>query len=363
MAEPRLTLGEEIDLGIVAGGPISLATYMGMCLTHPTKGYYRRATPLGAGGDFITAPEISQMFGEVIGAFIGDLYLQMGSPERFTLLELGPGRGTLAADALRVATRIPGLHDALTLALYETHPDLMAIQRKTLAAYAPVFLADPEEVSGAPLLIIANEFFDALPIRQFVRNGARWHERMVGLVEGKRAFGLSPMPMPADAIPGAYRNAGEGEVAEIGLAARQFMERLSRLIAPRGGAVLAIDYGYERSGPGDTLQAVSQHGFADPLTEPGMIDLSSHVDFETLGHAARMAGLNVWPLVTQGRFLTSLGVAHRAATLASNNPQQAEAIASARDRLIGEDQMGRLFKVLCAASPGLVPAGFPPSGA
>src|SRR5690554_1916079 len=166
-----LSLGDLIDMQIRQNGPMSLATYMGLCLTHPTRGYYRKADPLGAKGDFITAPEISQTFGEMIGAWVADLWFQMGAPEKFTLLELGPGRGTLLADALRVATRATGLGAALDIRLFETNPVLVAMQRERLSSYDPVWIDDVEEIGGAPLVVIANEFFDALPIRQFVRRG------------------------------------------------------------------------------------------------------------------------------------------------------------------------------------------------
>ncbi|QJR20528.1 SAM-dependent methyltransferase [Pelagibacterium halotolerans] len=340
-------------------GPMSLATYMGLCLTHPTRGYYRKADPLGASGDFITAPEISQTFGEMIGAWIADLYLQMGSPEKFTLLELGPGRGTLMSDALRVASRATGLAKALDLKLYETNPVLTAMQREKLSAYFPDWVEDIETLGSSPLIIIANEFFDALPIRQFVRRADKWFERSVGLSDGKRSFGLSPTPYEEALIGEAFAEAENGEVAEIGLAAQQFMGQLCRLLAPRGGALLAIDYGYEHTQPGETLQALSRHARVDPLAQPGAADLTTHVDFEALGRAGRMAGLTVHPIVTQGSFLTSLGLAERHAALATANPEKAHSLASAFDRLTRADQMGELFKVLCAASPGLRPAGFP----
>lgn len=357
MPDPDLSLGDLIDMQIRTSGPISLATYMGLCLTHPSRGYYRKADPLGQSGDFITAPEISQTFGEMIGAWMADLYNQMGSPSRFTVLELGPGRGTLMADALRVAARIPGFMNGLTLALYETNPDLIEKQRAALSQYNPQWLDDIEKLPETPVIVIANEFFDALPIRQFVHRQGKWYERSVGLVDGKRAFGLSPTPYDESLLGDAFANAEDGAVAEIGLAAQQFMGQLARLVAPRGGAILAIDYGYEHSQPGETLQAVSAHAYVDPLAQPGEADLTAHVDFQALARAARMAGLNVHPLATQGDFLTSLGLVQRHAALAKANPDREDALAAALDRLTSPAQMGTLFKVLCAASPGLKPAG------
>ncbi len=358
MPDTSLSLGDLIDMQIRTNGPISIATYMGLCLTHPTRGYYRKADPLGAGGDFITAPEISQMFGEMIGAWIGDLYIQLGSPRSLTLLELGPGRGTLMADALRVAGRVPGLSDALVLALYETNPDLKAIQSETLGAFDPGFVSEPEDISADPVIVIANEFFDALPVRQFVQRGNKWFERMVGLEGDRRVFGLSPTPYDAALLGPAFADAPEGAVAEIRLAARQFGERLGKVIGPRGGALLAIDYGYAHTQPGETLQALSRHRFADPLEAPGEADLTAHVDFEALGDALRMAGLSVHRLVTQGDFLTSLGITARHAALRRANPDQAGALDAALHRLTHPDEMGTLFKAFCAASPGLKPAGF-----
>lgn len=358
MPENKLSLGDLIDMQIRTQGPMSIATYMGLCLTHPTRGYYRKADPLGAGGDFITAPEISQMFGEMIGAWIADLFVQMGSPSQITVLELGPGRGTLMADALRVATRVPGFADALSLALYETNPDLKLIQSQTLNPFDPTFIAEPEDISAAPVIVIANEFFDALPVRQFVHREGKWFERMVGLAGGKRVFGLSPTPYDAALLGPAFSDAPEGAVAEISLASRQFAERIGRVIAPRGGALLAIDYGYGTTQPGETLQALSRHRFADPLAEPGAADLTTHVDFEALGDALRMAGLNIAPLVEQGDFLKILGITARHQALVRSNPDDATALDAALHRLTHPDEMGSLFKVFCAASPGLRPAGF-----
>ncbi|WMT86018.1 SAM-dependent methyltransferase [Pelagibacterium sp. 26DY04] len=358
MPEQGLSLGDLIDMQIRQNGPMSLATYMGLCLTHPTRGYYRKADPLGVKGDFITAPEISQTFGEMIGAWIADLYFQMGAPEKFTLLELGPGRGTLMADALRVATRATGFAAALDLKLYETNPVLIAMQRDRLAAYAPEWIDEVETIGSAPLVVIANEFFDALPIRQFVRRNGKWYERSVGLSQGKRSFGLSPTPYDEALIGEAFATADEGEVAEIGLAAQQFMGQICRLIAPRGGAILTLDYGHAETQPGETLQALARHTHVDPLAQPGAADLTAHVDFQALGRAARMAGLIVHPLAEQGPFLSSLGLAERHSALATANPEKAASLATAFDRLTSPDQMGTLFKVLCASSPGLRPAGF-----
>jgi SAM-dependent MidA family methyltransferase len=349
-----------IDMQIRTGGPMSIATYMGLCLTHPSKGYYKNADPLGVKGDFITAPEISQMFGELIGFFCVGLWQQMGSPRDFTLLELGPGRGTLMADMLRVACRAEGFRDGLDLRLFETNPALIAEQHARLEPYGAKWVDSFDKIGPGPLLVVANEFFDALPIRQFVRGKDGWHERMVGLDEGKRRFGLNPTPIPPEAMPPALADAEPDSVLEVGLAGGEVMKRLAANVARQGGAILAIDYGYARTRTGETLQGVRRHGYADVLEAPGETDLSAHVDFEALGTIATQAGLAVQPLATQGDWLTRMGIVQRAAALGAANPTLAADIEAAKDRLVAPGQMGDLFKVFCAASPGLMPAGFAP---
>lgn len=353
-----LTLEQQIDLQIATSGPISVATYMGLCLTHPSKGYYRAAEPLGAKGDFVTAPEISQMFGELIGFWLVNLWQQMDEPNAFTLLELGPGRGTLMADILRVACRAPGFRDALQLRLFETSPVLMAEQKARLEVYDPKWLQDFESFDDGPVLIVANEFFDALPIRQFVRKEKGWHERQIGLKDGKRVFGLSPTPIPPASMPDAVANSAPDTMLEVCFAGAEVLTRLGKAIGQQGGALLAIDYGYGTTQTGDTLQGVRRHAFADVLEAPGETDISAHVDFGALGNVARAAGLATQPLATQGDFLTRLGIGERAAALSGANPGSANDIRTAHDRLVGPDQMGTLFKVFCAHSPGLQPPGF-----
>ncbi|RYE87666.1 MAG: class I SAM-dependent methyltransferase, partial [Hyphomicrobiales bacterium] len=246
------TLADIIDMQIRTNGPMSVASYMGLALTHPRAGYYKTGAPLGAAGDFITAPEISQMFGELIGFFFVNLWQQMNEPKSFTLLELGPGRGTLMQDALRVATRAEGFENALHLQLFETHPELKAEQAKRLDKYTPYWASEIDAVSDDPLFVIANEFFDALPIRQFVKGELGWHERQIGLKDGKRVFGLSPTPVPESAMPEAVRGAARGEVYEANLAAADVMQKLSAIVARQGGAILAIDYGYPKTRTGET---------------------------------------------------------------------------------------------------------------
>ncbi|MDB5506638.1 MAG: class SAM-dependent methyltransferase [Devosia sp.] len=352
------SLKDRIALEIRTTGPMSIATYMALCLSHPRDGYYRQGRPIGSAGDFITAPEISQMFGELIGFFFVNLWQQIGEPKSFTLLELGPGRGTLMADLLRAATKADGFADALHLQLFESSPPLRTEQATRLGDYHPYWSESLDVAAGDPVFVIANEFFDALPLRQYVRATDGWHERLVGHDGDTLMFGLSPIPIANDAMPVAVQSAAPGEIYETNLAAARVIQQLSTTIARQGGALLAIDYGYARTQTGDTLQAVRDHGFANVLDRPGETDLSAHVDFETLAAVATTAGLVAPPLATQGDFLMRLGIAERAKSLARANPQTADAIATALTRLTAPEAMGTLFKVLCIMSPGLQPAGF-----
>ena len=346
---------------IRAGGPIGLDRYMALCLSHPRHGYYATRDPLGRSGDFTTAPEISQMFGELIGAWAAAVLAAMTSAApgaRPGLVELGPGRGTLMDDALR-ALRAAGAE--FDLHLVETSPVLRRIQAERLTAAAPTFHDSVASLPDAPLLVLANEFFDALPARQFVRTARGWCERRVGLApqgEGL-AFGLDPEP-----DPGIEAEAPEGAVLTLPRQALAVTRDLARRIAARGGALLAIDYGHDRPGFGDTFQALAGHRFADPLARPGEADLTTHVDFAALARAAAAEGAAVHGPVTQRDFLRALGLDQRAERLSLRaTPSQAEAIEAARLRLTDPDPrgMGALFKVLCASHPALgPPPAFPP---
>ncbi|MGN7123164.1 class I SAM-dependent methyltransferase [Methylorubrum thiocyanatum] len=348
---------------IRAGGPIGLDRYMALCLGHPRHGYYATRDPFGRGGDFVTAPEISQMFGELIGAWAGAVLatMQAASPAaRPCIVELGPGRGTLMADALR-ALRAAGA--AFDLHLVETSPVLRRLQADRLAAAAPVFHDSVESLPDAPLLVIANEFFDALPARQFVRTGHGWCERRVGLTsEGDAlAFGLDPEPDSRLAA-----EAPEGAVLTVPSQGLAVMRDLARRLAARGGALLAIDYGHDRPGFGDTFQALVGHRFADPLSRPGEADLTLHVDFGALARAASAEGAAVHGPATQRDFLLGLGLLMRAERLKVRaTPDQAAAIDAAAARLTDPDPrgMGALFKVLGVSHPALgpLPALPPPS--
>jgi NADH dehydrogenase [ubiquinone] 1 alpha subcomplex assembly factor 7 len=331
------------------GGPISIARYMDLALGHPTLGYYMTRDPLGRTGDFITAPEISQMFGELIGLRLAQAWREMGAPRRVILAEAGPGRGTLMADALRAARAAPGFGEAVELHLVEISPALRAVQAATLRQAAPRWHARLADLpSDAPMLLVANEFLDALPIRQFERRGGQWHERLVGEQDGALVFGLSPMPEA-----GIGREAPEGAILEISAAALAATAEIAARVARQGGAALLVDYGHAGSF-GDTLQAMRAHAFADPLEAPGEADLTAHVDFAAVAAAARRAGARVEGPFEQGPFMLSLGLAERSERLMAAAPAKAREIAAQRDRLteMTPTGMGRLFKVLVIGPPG-----------
>ena len=338
---PAATLAASLAARIRATGPMSLADYMAECLTHPTLGYYTTRDPLGAKGDFTTAPEISQMFGELVGLALAQAWSDQGGGP-VTLAELGPGRGTLMADALRATRTVPGFHDAVDLHMVETSPTLRESQRTALAGVAMTHHATLATLPDAPLFLVANEFFDALPIRQFVRAAGHWRERVVGLAGDALAFGLSgPVDVPELADRGDVADGGLVEVCPAGPA---IMAEIEARIFAHGGAALIIDYGDWRS-LGDTLQALKAHAFAPPLADPGAADLTAHVDFEALARAApRLAPSRLTP---QGVFLERLGITLRAQTIAQGLTGAARAAhVAAHRRLTHPDEMGNLFKVL-----------------
>lgn len=345
-------LEAELRRIIAIDGPISVDRYMQLCLTHPQHGYYITRDPFGAAGDFVTAPEVSQMFGELIGAWAAAVWRQMGSPERVHLIELGPGRGTLMADALRAARALPEFHAALLVHMVEISPVLRALQEKALASAGVTieWHQGIEEIADGPTLAIANEFVDALPISQFVKDRDGWHVRMVGIADDKLSFMAAPDPMlghAADATtPGTILERRSDRPVSV----------VAQRIARYGGAALVIDYGHAESAFGDTLQAVRGHKFADPLENPGEADLTAQVDFAAVvGWAQRQGAVTQGP-VAQGEFLRRLGIEPRAMRLKSNaTPQQAADIDTALTRLTAPDQMGELFKVLAVTDPKLGP--------
>lgn len=344
---------------IAAEGPMGIDRYMSLCLGHARHGYYMCRDPLGRAGDFTTAPEISQMFGELIGVWCAAAWQAMGAPSPLRLVELGPGRGTLMADLLRATRVVPGFLDAARVHLVEISPVLRQAQKDTLSSSGtPIHWHERlDEVPAGPTLLIANEFFDALAIKQFVRTGTGWHERQVGLDEaGSLAVGLAPDPLPACALPAWAGSAKPGEVIEISPARDLAAQEIGARLAAMGGAALIVDYGHLRAAPGDTLQAVKAHGFQDVLEAPGDADLTSHVDFEALELALRQGGAVVHGPLTQGEFLSAMGLAERAEAL----KRQADALVrsdidAAADRLAAQDQMGHLFKVIAATHPDRPP--------
>ncbi|MFU8863677.1 MAG: class I SAM-dependent methyltransferase [Rhodobacterales bacterium] len=351
-------LKRHIMARIAAEGPLSVADYMTECLLHPTLGYYTTRDPFGAAGDFITAPEISQMFGEMVGLCLAQSWLDQGAPSPCVLAELGPGRGTLMADILRATRSLPGFHDAVQVHLVEASPALRARQAATLDGLLPAdritWHDRTESLPELPLLLIANEFFDALPIRQFIRDGAGWSERRIGIKDGKLQFGRSA-PSAQDSLAHRLDDTSEGDLVEVCPAAGPIMQVLADRIETHGGAALVVDYGDWRS-LGDTWQALRGHAPCDPLDAPGTADLTAHVDFEALLTGLACAHSRVTP---QGVFLERLGITARAQALAAKLDGAAlDAHIAAHRRLTHPQEMGTLFKVV-ALFPS---AGNPPPG-
>lgn len=335
-------------------GPISLERLMALALGHPKHGYYMTRDPFGAAGDFVTAPEVSQMFGELLGLWAAEVWRVMGAPAAVTLMELGPGRGTLMADALRAGAAMPGFRQALRVVMVETSPVLREAQRRALqpSGVAARWSETLDDAPDGPLIVLANEFFDALPARHYVRAPDGWRERMIGLRDdGALTFDL------ADAVePALTAEAPEGAILEMSPVSLRVMGALAGRIARDGGAALVVDYGHARTALGETLQALKAHKPVDPLAALGEADLTVHVDFSALGRAAQAAGAAVWGPVTQARLLRDLGIGARADRLA----RRMDAAGIARldadlNRLAGAgpDSMGELFKALAVAHPDL----------
>lgn len=350
-----MSLKDHLISRIRRTGPLSISEYMAECLLHPTLGYYTTRDPLGTAGDFTTAPEISQMFGELIGLSLAQSWMDQGAPAPFILAEAGPGRGTLMADILRATRAVPGFHTALQLHLVEASPTLRAAQAQALTGHAPQWHENMSQLpSGLPLFFVANEFFDALPIRQFIRDKENWRERRVAEAGDNLIFAQTE-PTPQQALAHRLTDTKDGDLVEICPSATAMVQEIAQRISQNGGAALFIDYGDWRS-LGDTLQALQAHTHVDPLTNPGACDLTAHVDFEALVQGLPCRHTR---LTTQGVFLERLGITQRAQSLA--NQLQGEALNSliaAHRRLTHPAQMGTLFKVI-----GLYPEGqTPPPG-
>jgi NADH dehydrogenase [ubiquinone] 1 alpha subcomplex assembly factor 7 len=349
------TLRDRIAALIAAQGPISVAQYMALALHDAEAGYYATRDPFGRAGDFITAPEISQMFGEMLGLWLGQVWVDQGSPKNTHLVELGPGRGTLMADALRALKRVPGFCDQVGVVLVEASPTLRDIQKKRLEdSGARIRWATHFDLADGPLLLVANEFFDALPIRQYVKTARGWCERMVVLKHDALDFALAPQTTPAAAIPASRAGAPEGGVYEVSPAATALIAEIARIVSAQGGAALLLDYGYNTVGFGETLQAVRDHQPQALLADPGKNDLSAHVDFAALAEAARQQGVALHGPKDQGAFLDALGIRVRARRLAQANPEQTEQISQAVERLTAPAEMGTLFQAM-ALSPSAAP--------
>jgi NADH dehydrogenase [ubiquinone] 1 alpha subcomplex assembly factor 7 len=353
-------LEAEIRRRITVSGPMPVMHYMTACLTHPSFGYYVANDPFGVAGDFTTAPEISQMFGELIGLWAGSVWRQMGSPQPIRLVELGPGRGSMMQDALRAAHVMPEFRAAVSIHFVEISPLLEKRQRDFLGGLglSLTWHKTLDEVPDGPMIILANEFFDSLPVHQAVMCADGWHERVVNIDENQKlrfGIGMDPIPLFEQLLPRGIR-AQIGEIFEW--RADQTALELGRRVKHMEGAALVIDYGHAKSAPGDTLQAVGKHQYADPLLSPGLIDLTAHVDFQALAEAAESMGARAYGPIDQGDFLRRLGIESRATALKNTAPpSKVMEIERAYTRLTGSGGrgMGQLFKVMAFGHPKLGP--------
>ena len=337
-------------------GPIPFHEYWAMCLFDPDHGYYTTRVPIGAQGDFTTAPEISQMFGELLAAW-WLATVRQNSLNDIHLVEIGPGRGTLMADMLRTLGKLdPTLKASLPVHMVEVSPRLTTMQQERLkdCGFDVQWHRDLTTLRDAPLGIIANELFDAIPVRQLVKQDGLWSELAV---TDQSDIGLAHVTLPVSVdpstLPGGHADQPNGAVFEYAPAREGFMAELAVRVAQHSGFGLFIDYGHVQTTFGDTIQAIKDHAYANPLDNPGEADLTSHVDFEALANIAKTSGLSMPAMLTQGEFLTRLGIRERAARLGQLHPDRRDTIETACDRLIGNDEMGRLFKVMPAASPNI----------
>ncbi len=343
-------------------GPISVADYMALALDHPDFGYYRTQDPFGAAGDFITAPEISQVFGELLGLWLAIAWQEAGEPSPFRLIELGPGRGQLMADLIRATANVPGFPDGADLHLVESSERLRAVQRRALPDIEIDWHERFETVPEGPLFLIGNEFLDALPVHQLVRTESGWAERVLTVADdGGLGFSSRPAtPALVNLVAGSDK-AAVGDVAEVSPARNALVEAIGKRLLRDGGVALLIDYGAWVDRPtGDTLQAVSQHQPVDPLCRPGLADITTQVDFRSIGKAAEAGGAATFGPLPQGTFLRGLGIEPRIASLLRDaDEEQRQILRSALFRLTDAGAMGEIFKVLVLASPnGPMPPAF-----
>jgi len=348
----------EIRRLIKSSGPMPVWRYMELCLMHPQHGYYVSRDPLGREGDFTTSPEVSQMFGELLGLWAASVWKAIGQPPLMRLIELGPGHGTMMADALRALRVLPPLYQSITIHMVEVNPVLREKQRATLSGVRNITWHDTiDDVVEGPAVIFANEYFDVLPVHQMVKRETGWHERVVELdANEKLVFGAAAEPTPRFEVllPPLVRAAPVGAVFEWRPDAE--IMKVARRVRSQDGAALIIDYGHLRSDAGDTFQAIARHSFADPLKNPGQADVTAHVDFQALTRAAEDVGARVHGPVTQGDFLKRLGIETRAVTLmGKTTPEVSADISNALKRLTdsGRGGMGSMFKVLAVSEPNL----------
>ncbi len=355
--ERRSALDEVIADMIAVDGPMPVDRYMALALGHEAHGYYMGRDPFGRAGDFITAPEVSQMFGELIGIWCAAGWQMMDAPAEWNLIELGPGRGTLLADLVRACSVMPGLRDGMKVHLVEMSPALKTMQAETFkrAGIEATWHERLEDVPDGQSLIIANEFFDALPVSQLQKQSGHWHERVVGLnCENKLVFGLASDAVAPALVPSWAAGAADGEIVEFSPARDAVAREVGRRITQDMGAALIVDYGHTRSAVGDTLQAIRKHQFGDVLAQPGEADITSHVDFEALASAVTADGAKPYGPVTQGDFLIKMGLKEREEMLrARADARQRIRLSKGAQRLVSGNQMGQLFKVLAVTHPDM----------
>ena len=335
---------------IKTSGSLPLAEYMHWCMADPKDGYYANQEAIGSKGDFITAPEISQMFGEMIGIWAVEAWETLGKPSPFNLVELGPGKGTLMSDLLRIGNAVPEFLDAAQVRMIETSEKLIEAQKATLSDYEMIaWHKSVKDIPNQPTLIIANEFLDVLPVRQYIKTGNEWREHAINVDEknDELVWTLGTGVLDKESLPKNADKEPEGAVFEISTIREAFIANSSELLKENSGAALFIDYGHTKTDFGDTVQAMRAHGYADILKEPGMADLTAHVDFEALSVTAEKASMNVKPIITQGDFLLGKGLIERAGQLGrEQSPEVQEQLTQQAERLALPDEMGNLFKVL-----------------
>ncbi|MBL1404694.1 MAG: methyltransferase [Hyphomicrobiales bacterium] len=361
MTEHKMTkLAEKLKRGISVSGPISLAEYMHICMADPQYGYYKNQIAIGAKGDFITAPEVSQMFGELIGIWCIDIWQKLGAPNQFCLAELGPGKGTLMSDLLRAANIVPEFLSAANIVMVETSDLMRQAQKERLQDIDKniTWVSEVNDLPQMPTIVVANEFLDVLPVHQYVKSGDKWSERGVSVDDKDQLHDVLLAGTIEEALlPKGAADEPQGSVYETSPAREAIIEMLSATFLEHQGAALFIDYGHAISSFGDTFQALRSHGIADPLAEPGLADLTSHVDFERLAKCA--SRLNIEPRIsTQAEFLLAMGLIERAGSLGQMGDAQSQTqISNAVERLASDSQMGSLFKVLSLTSNGILPSG------